>query len=140
MGEVRVAGAGGEDQEVVVQLAVVELQTLVFEVNGRRLSKEYTGVALVAKDRANRRGDLGRREGGGSNLVEQGLEEVMVATVDEGNADRLPGERSCGVQAPEPATDDDDVGPVLVKRLSSAAKPVHLTKTGGVLGRTYARP
>ena len=66
--------------------------------------------AVLAHDRAERLRDLARREGARGDLVEQRLEQVEVAPVDE--RDRhgsVAGEVLRGVQAAEPAADDHHV-------------------------------
>ena len=65
---------------------------------------------MLPHDRSKRLRDLARREGARGHLVEQRLEQVEVAPVDE--RDRhgsVAGEVLRGVQAGEPAPDDHDV-------------------------------
>jgi hypothetical protein len=51
--------------------------------------------------------DLGRRERPGGDLVDERLEEVEVAPVDEGHRDRRVLEVLGGLQPAEPAADHD---------------------------------
>jgi hypothetical protein len=108
--EVGVAGAGREDQEVVVELAVREPDAAPIGVDADDVGEQDSGVALVAEDRPDRIRDVSGRERGGRDLVEQRLKEVMVAPVDHGHADGRVGEPSRRRQPPEPGADDDDVG------------------------------
>ena len=50
-------------------------------------------------------------QSGGRHLVEQRLEQVVVASVDEGDVDECVVQRLGCCQAAEPSSDDDDVGP-----------------------------
>ena len=52
------------------------------------LAHEHGDVALLAQDVAQRRGDGRRRQAGGGHLVEQRLEQVMVAAIDQRDLDR----------------------------------------------------
>ena len=74
------------------------------------LAQEDRGVGVPAEDAPQRLRDLARREGAGRDLVEQRLEQVVVAPVDQRQVDLGVALRSspCGVQAAEPAADDDD--------------------------------
>ncbi len=64
---------------------------------------------LGTQDRAKRLCDLARREGAGGDLVQQRLEEMEIAPIDEGHVEaRVVAQVLGGVQAAEPAADDDD--------------------------------
>ena len=78
------------------------------EVEADDLVHEDAGVALAAEQGAERRGDVGRRQAAGRHLVEQRLEQVEVAPVDERDFDRDLAQRLGGVKAAEAAADDDD--------------------------------
>ena len=54
----------------------------------RDLAHEHGDIALLAQDVAQRRGDRRRREAGGGDLVQQRLEQVMVAAIDQGDVHR----------------------------------------------------
>jgi len=62
----------------------------------------------VAQDRADRVRDVAGREAGRRDLVEQRLEEVVVAAVDHGQPDGGAGKLARRRQAPESGPDHDD--------------------------------
>src|SRR5262249_25574513 len=110
--EVRLTGAGGEDEVIVGEVFVAHNDAPGGEVDGGDVGETHLDVALLPENRADRGGDVGGGEGGGGDLVEKGLEEVVVATVDQGNFDRRFGEGAGGAEAGEAAADDDDAGRV----------------------------
>ena len=61
-----------------------------------------------AEDRADRPGDVGRRQGRRRHLVEQRLEQVVVAPVDDDHVGRRAGQRPGRGEAAEAGADDDD--------------------------------
>ena len=86
--EVGVVGAGRDDERVVGDRAAVGEQDLApLGVDADRLAEDDRRVALLAQDRAQRLGDVARRQRAGRDLVEQRLEQVEVAPVDQGQAD-----------------------------------------------------
>ena len=107
--EVGRAGAAGDDQAVVVEtLAAVEdhLPPLGVHVGGLRHHDRRVGAA--PERRPQRRGALARRDGARRELVEQGLEEVVVRPIDQRHLDVGAPQLLGGGQATEPAADDDD--------------------------------
>ena len=108
--EIRVGGAGREQQGVVVEGAAVgEAQALVVGLDLRDLAQQHGDVLLPAQDVAQRRGDVRRGKTGGGDLVEQRLEQMMVAAIDQRDPHRRPFQRARGPQAAEPAADDHDM-------------------------------
>ena len=75
------------------------------------LAQDHAQRRVVAQHVADGGGDLALGEDPGGHLVEQGLEEVVVGPVDQGDADRRPLEGPGGEEAAEAAADDDDVVP-----------------------------
>ena len=74
-----------------------------------RLAEEDGRVRVPAEDPPERLGDLAGREGAGRDLVEQRLEQVVVAPVDEGDARPAGhGRAARRVQPAEPSSDDHD--------------------------------
>jgi hypothetical protein len=109
MPEVGVAGARGDHQRVVRDRAAVrEDDPPALGIETHRLAEQDRGVRVAPEDAPQRLGDVARRQRAGRHLVEQRLEQVEVATIDErhrgtGLAAQLPG----GVEPPEPTADDD---------------------------------
>ena len=106
--EIRVVGARCDDQGVVGDRAAVgdeDLATLRVEPDG--LTQDHGRVALLSKHRAQRLGDVAWRQRAGRDLVEQRLEQVEVAPIDQGQADLgIDPEVARRVEPAEPATDD----------------------------------
>ena len=88
--------------------AMKELAETRAGVDGSDLAHEHRSVALVAQDVAQRGGDGRRGEAGGGHLVEQGLEEVMVAAVDERDVHGRLAQRAHRPEAGETAADHHD--------------------------------
>jgi len=83
----RVRGAAGsQDQVVVADVAGRGVEGPGGEVDALHFGEAELEVALAAQDGAHRFGDLFRLEPGGGDLVEQRLEEVVVAPVDQDDA------------------------------------------------------
>ena len=110
--EVRVVGAGGDDQRVVFDRpAVGQDHPPALDVQVDRLAEDHRRVALLAQHRAQRLRDLARRQGARRHLVEHRLEQVEVAPVDERDRHlRVVAEAARRVQPAEPAADDDRRG------------------------------
>ena len=93
--EVGVRGAGGDDEVVVVDGSPSSrMHAPSGRVDGGGLGEQHLGVVLLAHDAADRLGDVGRVERRGRHLVEQRLEEVVVAAVEQRDAHRRVGERA----------------------------------------------
>ena len=108
--EIRVVGAGRDHQRVVGDRSAVGDQDLApLGVQADRLAEDDRRVALLAQDRAQRLRDIARRQRPGRDLVEQRLEQVEIAPVDERQTDlRIDPQAPRRIQAGEPATDDDN--------------------------------
>jgi hypothetical protein len=104
---------GGDDQRVVVDRAAVRQQHLPrVDVDADRLAEQHGRVLALAEDRPQRLGDLARAQRASRDLVEQRLEEVEVAAIDERQRDlRLAAEDPGRVQAGEPAANDEHAMP-----------------------------
>ncbi len=108
--EVTVGSAAGDDQVVVTDgRVVVERDRLGLRVDADDLGQQHQKILLLAQDVADRRGDQRRRQPGGRDLVQQRLEQMMVAAIDERDLDRLACKRPRRREAAETAADDDDV-------------------------------
>ena len=111
MAEVGVARAGGDDQGVVREAkAVPELDDPCVRVDPGGLAQQHGRVALPAEDGAQRLRDVTRRQRAGRHLVEQRLEQVVVAPVNQRHRDPVAGlaQLAGSVQPGEAAADDDD--------------------------------
>ncbi len=106
--EVGMGRAGGEDEVVEVdRRVVVEDHHVVADAHD--LTEQDAHVGLGGDERADRSGDVARIQPCGGHLVEQRLEQVVVAPVDEGDVHRRVGERSRRRQPAESAADDHDM-------------------------------
>ena len=109
MVEIAVLGAGRDNQKVVRHGAGLRRERSWRSRSTPSTSARITVVLrLPAQNAANRRGDVGRRKARGRHLVEQGLEEMIVVTVDHGHVDRRIRERLCRREAGKACPDDDD--------------------------------
>ena len=93
--EVRLGHAGGNDEAVV---GVFDFESpghvgqyhLALEVKAAHLGQTHAHVLFLAHDVPQRGGDLARREHARGRLVEEGLEQVMIAPVDQSDVHRFP--------------------------------------------------
>jgi hypothetical protein len=83
----------------------------VLEIEAGDVSEQDAHVPVALEHVAEGDGDLPRRESTGRKLVDEWLEEVEVAAIDEGDLDRRTTERAGRVQTAETAADDDDPMP-----------------------------
>ena len=117
--EVRVACAGGHDERVVGEhVARVEGHAPRRRVHRLRLGEEHAHARGVAQDGAERHRDVRRRQDGARHLIEERLEEVMVAPVHQCDAHVAAGEPARGVEAGEPAAHDHDVRRARIRHAS----------------------
>jgi hypothetical protein len=85
--EVEVAGPGREDQVVVGERPGVGEHAPAFEVHAADLLLSHARVGAARQQAADGRGDLRGAEARHRHLVEQGLEEVVVAAIHQGDLD-----------------------------------------------------
>ncbi len=101
---------GGDDQ--IVEGDVVAASRPDHPLAGKdsnRFLENDRRVLLSAQDRADGARDVGRIERRRSDLVEERLEEMVVAAVEKRHAHGGAPELSRGVQAGEPAAEDHDM-------------------------------
>ena len=104
MTEIGVACAGGEDQRVIGQsVAVLEQHALALRVDAADGREQGGDFRPVAQRIADRPGDLRGRERGGRDLIQQRLEQMMVAPVDQRDADRCAFQSERRFRPPKPA-------------------------------------
>ena len=122
--EVRLTDARGHDQAVVghfdrsVERAGREDDAPV-EIEAGDFGELDANVLVALQRVAQRHRDLTLGENGGGDVVQQRLEQMMVAPVEEHDVDRLSAEEPAGGQAPEPPP--TTTTRCLVDRLSGAA-------------------
>ena len=104
--EVRVPGTGGDDEIVVGDRSLSSATTFAEEIDRPRFGEQNLDVPLVAKMRRMGDGDVAGVQGGGGHLVEQRLEQVMVASVDERHLDVGLGQLPRRVEPAEPSPHD----------------------------------
>lgn len=88
-------------------VAILDLNPPVLEVDGLGLRHQRARVALVAQHGADRICNVARVERGGGDLIQQGLEEVVVAAIDDDHVHVGAAEIARGAEAGEPAADHD---------------------------------
>lgn len=109
--EVGMGGAGAQHQGVVRNLrAIGQRRGARGLVDVGHFTQAHFHIALVTEDVAQRRGDIRRGQACGGHLVEQRLEQMVVATVHQGDAHVRRGEGTGGPEAGKTATDDEQVG------------------------------
>ena len=82
-------GAGGDDEEVVGEdTAVAKGYVFRDRIDIGGFTEKNFGIFLAAQNSAKRRGNLAGRKRAGGDLIEEGLEEMEVATVEEGDLRR----------------------------------------------------
>ena len=107
--EVRMRRAAGEDQIVVVDEAVAQHDPFSGGVDAHCLRQHHGDVLLPPQHAPQRDRDVRRAQRGRRHLVEQRLEQMMVAAVDERDPHVRTAQRTSRVEAAEAATDDHDV-------------------------------
>jgi hypothetical protein len=108
MPEVAVRRARCQDEPVEAHVLAVDDEHAVGEPDRRRLAEQDLGVALRAQHLADRRCDVGRAERSGRDLVEQRLEQVVVAAIDDQHVDRRATQRPRRFETAEAGADDHD--------------------------------
>jgi hypothetical protein len=77
-------GARGNDQFVVSDTPdAAHRHSSCGQIDTVNLAQQHFDIALVNKQCADRRGNVGRRQSARRNLVQQGLEQMMIVTVDQ---------------------------------------------------------
>src|SRR5262249_47702517 len=111
--EVAVCRAGRDDEVVIGQVEPIGEDLAPFSVNPGNRRQHYLDIELVAENGPYGHGDVGRRQPGGRNLIEQWLEQVVVLSVEECDASRCMPQRSSAGDATESCSDDDHTGQAL---------------------------
>ena len=106
MAEVRMPGAGGHDQIIVREFAVVRNHDLAFQVDRRGLGKQHLDILLMPENAANRSGNIAGIEPRRGHLVQERLKQVVIPTIEQRDPDRFAGQLLGGVQ-PAKSTSDN---------------------------------
>ena len=108
MTEIVVAGAGGDHQPIVAyRFEIPRFHRLALRIDPRHLGHQDLYIPEPAQRFADRLGDVGGRQRRRRHLVEQRLEQVVIAPVDQRDADIGVAELPGAGQPAEPAADDD---------------------------------
>ena len=103
MAEIRVRRAGGDDQIVVSELgAIHEVQDLARGIDPIHFAEQHLHVGLVAQDPSNRRRDVTRRQDRHRHLIQQRLENVMIASIEERHIDARLAQARAAFRPPNP--------------------------------------
>ena len=121
------ARARREDDGIVGEVPVTEEDPPAVQVHALDLGQEDRDVSRMAQDGAKRARDVGRRERRRGHLIEERLEQMVVSTVQDGDANGTAGQPARRVQAAEAAPDDHDVrhGVVTTRRSLFRARGSH---------------
>ena len=106
--EIRVAGSRRQNKVVVLQLAVPQDHLSRADIDGDGLCQKNPCIFLSAKDGAYRVGNIAGGQPGRGDLIQQRLEQMIIATIDDGDTDIAILQGSRCAQAPEPCSHDDD--------------------------------
>ena len=111
--EVRLVDTGGDDEAVVWDLELLQskdacVHDAPLQIEPSDLRKPHPHVLVLAYHVPDRRRDLTGRKQARCHLIQQGLEQVVVAPVDQGDIDRLAAQPPGGGQPAEPTTNDHD--------------------------------
>ena len=110
MAEIGVRRAGRDDQRVVGDRARSDQDAPPRGIDAGHLRHQHGRVRLLAQDVPDRPGDIGRRQRGGRDLIEQRLKAVVVLRSITVTSTGARGERLRRFQPAEAGADDDDVG------------------------------
>jgi hypothetical protein len=108
LAEIRVGGTRGEQQRVVLDAAAVgEHHGTLVGHHGSHFAQAHFRIALPTQNMAQGGSNIRGGKPGSGNLIEQGLEQVMIAAVDQRHAKAWIVELSRGPEAREATADDD---------------------------------
>jgi hypothetical protein len=107
MAEIGMARAGRENQRVIRhRVAVIEQHALSRCIDAADIGEQRRHLMAVAQEIADRPGDLRGRERSGRDLVEQRLEQMMVAAIDHRDRNRRAGKPEGRLQPAKSGADD----------------------------------
>ena len=114
------ARPGGDDQQVVRDATIADQHGAARRVDAGNRPEDHMGIGLRCQDAADRRGDVGGRQGRGRHLVQKRLEQMVVAAVDYDHIGGDLAEPLRRGQAAKTGSDDDDARPRRASRWALA--------------------
>jgi hypothetical protein len=108
MSEISVPRPARHDQPVVWHAPLADQDLAGYRIDARHATEQDRRVALAPQDTADRLRDVGGRQARRRDLVEQRLEQMVVAPIDQGDLHLLVAERHRCAEAAEPGADDHD--------------------------------
>ena len=124
MAEISVPCAGRQNERVIAKCrAVIETKLASLPVDGLDGRQQSCDVQAPAKKMPDWPGDFRGRERRRRCLIEQGLKQVVVASIDDRDLNRRAGKPMRGLESAEPGADHD--------HMMSAHRPTHLTINNG---------
>ena len=114
MPKIAVARAGRDDQVVIRNTGIPYDHLARSEVDIGYAAEKDANIWLIPKEAAYRTGDVGRREPGGRDLIQQWLKKIVVALVDQGDPAACVAQRLRRGDAAKAAADDQDTRHALV--------------------------
>ncbi len=107
MSKVVVLNAGGKDEEVVREVMLRQVDPARLRIDADHLVQQHLDVALPAQDGPQRPGNLIGGEQAGGDLIQHRAKEMVVAPVDERDADRSASQGTCGIESAETTANND---------------------------------
>src|SRR4030088_856068 len=98
MSEIGVTGARGNDQVVVRNLQLRSFNQASFKIEARNLCHQNLNIFVAAENRTNGRGDLSGRKTRSRDLIEQGLERMVILAVDYDDLNRSTRQSARGIK------------------------------------------
>ena len=105
--EIAVPGARGQHQIVIADSPIAEQHLIRRGIDVGHPAEQDPRIRLVAQKGADRRGDVRRRQRRRRHLIEQRLEQVIVAPVDEGDPAGCIAQGLRSAKATEASADDN---------------------------------
>ena len=105
------ARAGRDDKVIIGQPHIRQDDFLRAGVDVGNRAEDGSRIGLTAENAADRAGDIGRRQARRGDLVEERLEKMIVAAIDDGDVRRAAAERPRRAQAAKSGAENDDARP-----------------------------
>ena len=108
MTEVSVLRAGRDHKGVETNAMILRNHLAAIEVDAGNVGQNYADICVPTHDFADRRSDVGGRQRCRRYLIEQGLEQMIVVTVDKRDGKIIVCQRYRRRQPAEAGADNDD--------------------------------